>query len=339
MRNLGLKGSPLQWQEIATSQTLGSGYGYIVTASSNITLTLPANPDIGATVAITVLGAGDVTIALNGKKWQGFNNNRLIKGRAKRALLEVVYAGSLSGWQPNNPDLAPMSAWTKAAHCFEMNKVAFSSSASIPSACSLGVLNPNGVGLALQQYQVGDRFLPFNQFDSNAARTWILPSALGNIGNSLTVIVGLRLAAKAADRFAIGKWYDTGQQQSYQLQYQSAADRWTFLVSSTGSNNALVQASDFGSPAVNTNYLIRAYNDATIPRMGIAVNEIETTAVGFSTIFAGSQPLYIGAAFNNLLLYNGQIAIAYIFSGVIDANEGAEIYNAGSWQLYPELWR
>jgi len=92
----------LNWQVVQTTGfTAVAGRGYFCnTTSTAFTVTLPATPTIGDTVALVdyagTFATNKLTIARNGSNIQGVANNSLIG--TNRASITLVYVDSTKGW-------------------------------------------------------------------------------------------------------------------------------------------------------------------------------------------------------------------------------------------------
>ena len=92
----------VEWQSVKTSDfTAVAGEGYFVnTTSGAVTVTLPASPKVGDTIAIKdyagTFGTNNLTIGRNGNNIQGSADNSLIS--SNRASLTLVYVDATKGW-------------------------------------------------------------------------------------------------------------------------------------------------------------------------------------------------------------------------------------------------
>ena len=106
----------ISWQAVKTAAfnaVAGEGY-FVNTTSGVITVTLPASPSIGDTIAIKdyagTYATNNLTIARNGKNIQGVANDSLIS--TNRASLILVFVDDTKGWvytvESNVGDLGPL---------------------------------------------------------------------------------------------------------------------------------------------------------------------------------------------------------------------------------------
>jgi len=96
--------SDISWQAVVTSDTtMVSGRGYFVDSSGGaITMTLPASPSLGDTVAIVALD-GDtnaVTIARNSSNIEGTTDNLSIV--TNYGAVTLIYSDASNGWYRHN---------------------------------------------------------------------------------------------------------------------------------------------------------------------------------------------------------------------------------------------
>jgi len=96
----------LDWQTVQTTgfnATAGKGY-FCNTTSAAFTVTLPASPTIGDTIALVdyagTFATNKLTIARNGNKIQGVENNSQIG--TNRASVTLVYVDATRGWVYQN---------------------------------------------------------------------------------------------------------------------------------------------------------------------------------------------------------------------------------------------
>ena len=106
--SLGASGSipSVSWQSVVTADgstttTAVSGNGYFIdTTSATHTITLPASPSAGDTIAIKdyagTFGTNNLTIGRNGNNIQGVANDSLIS--TNRASIILVYSDATKGW-------------------------------------------------------------------------------------------------------------------------------------------------------------------------------------------------------------------------------------------------
>ena len=95
-------GTLFSWQSVKTSNfTAVAGNGYFIdTTAGSITMTLPASPSAGDSIAFVdyagTFATYNLTIARNGSNIQGVANNSLIS--TNQASLTLVYVDATKGW-------------------------------------------------------------------------------------------------------------------------------------------------------------------------------------------------------------------------------------------------
>jgi len=101
--------SDISWQAVQTADfTAVAGKGYFVDSSGGAkTVTLPASPSIGDTVAVHALdGASNaVTIARNSSNIQGGTDNLTLG--SNYAAVTLVYSDAANGWVKHNDEVPP----------------------------------------------------------------------------------------------------------------------------------------------------------------------------------------------------------------------------------------
>ena len=95
-------GSGLTWSVISANTNAAVGHGYFINASGgNVTLTLPASPSIGNTIAVcdfyNKATTNTITIARNTKNIEGVAENLIIN--INGAGFTMVYSDTTRGWE------------------------------------------------------------------------------------------------------------------------------------------------------------------------------------------------------------------------------------------------
>src|SRR6056300_1734449 len=109
----------VEWQSVftgdgSTGLTAVAGRGYFIdTTSGTVTVTLPASPKIGDTIAIkdyaATFGTNALTIGRNGNNIQGVANDSQIS--TNRASIILVYIDATKGWlYTNESNVADLGA-------------------------------------------------------------------------------------------------------------------------------------------------------------------------------------------------------------------------------------
>ncbi len=135
---------------------------------------------------------------------------------------------------------------------------------------------------------------------------------------------------------AVTKWDGVNSQNEYALYFSEGDDRFTFLVSSDGTDAANVQvfANSFGSPSTGTWYFIACWHDATANTINIQVNDgtIDTTNTS-AGVFSGTAALHFGADNNGATaasFWDGRIDSVSFWKRVLTSGERTQLYNGGA---------
>jgi len=88
-------------QAISSNITMAANYNYFVDTTAARTLTLPANPALGDTIAVYdasgTAATNNITIARNGNKINGQTENAIIDVDQSGSIF--IYTGSTLGWR------------------------------------------------------------------------------------------------------------------------------------------------------------------------------------------------------------------------------------------------
>ena len=88
-------------QAVSSNITMAANYNYFVNTSSARTLTLPASPTLGDTIAVYdasgTAATNNITIARNGNKINGQTEDAIID--VNQASSVFVYTGATVGWR------------------------------------------------------------------------------------------------------------------------------------------------------------------------------------------------------------------------------------------------
>ena len=88
-------------QAVSSNITMSANYNYFVDTTSARTLTLPASPSLGDTIAIYdasgSAATNNITVSRNGNKINGQTDNAIIDVNQSSSLF--VYTGSTIGWR------------------------------------------------------------------------------------------------------------------------------------------------------------------------------------------------------------------------------------------------
>ena len=140
----------------------------------------------------------------------------------------------------------------------------------------------------------------------------------------------------AAARTIISKYLSSGLRE-YMLDYAVFnANRFTWGVSSTGSNYTTVVANNFGTASTGTWYHVVVWHDSVSNLIGISVNDGTPNTTSTSAgVFAGAQAFKIGAwALANAPM-DGIIDEVGLWDRVLTSTERTDLYNSGNGLAYP----
>jgi VCBS repeat-containing protein len=88
-------------QAVSSNITMAANYNYFVDTSAARTLTLPASPSLGDTIAVYdasgTAATNNITIARNGNKINGQTENAIIDVDQSGSIF--IYTGSTLGWR------------------------------------------------------------------------------------------------------------------------------------------------------------------------------------------------------------------------------------------------
>jgi VCBS repeat-containing protein len=88
-------------QAVSSNITMAANYNYFVDTTAARTLTLPASPSLGDTIAIYdasgTAATNNITISRNGNKINGQTDNAIIDVNQSSSIF--VYTGSTIGWR------------------------------------------------------------------------------------------------------------------------------------------------------------------------------------------------------------------------------------------------
>ena len=150
----------IDWQAVKTADfTAVAGEGYFVnTTSTDIEITLPASPSIGATIAVKdyagTFASNNVKFLRNGKNIQGLTNDSLLQ--TARASVILVFTDNTKGWlytNESNVAVLENKGYTSATggtvatvgdfkiHSFTGDSTFVVSAAGFPAPSGLGVVD------------------------------------------------------------------------------------------------------------------------------------------------------------------------------------------------------
>jgi hypothetical protein len=184
--------------------------------------------------------------------------------------------------------------------------------------------NPGIVGTAAQFTAANTEYL--SRADTAALST-------GDIDYS--IVCWVRLDDKSTLRIIAAKYgTTTGGDREYILRYDSAADRFRFTIGglTIGEN---VDADNFGSPSVDTWYMVAAWHDSVNNLIGISVNAGTPNTTAFSEgSVDGGYDFEMGYATQVGFPMDGRIDEFGFWKRVLSGAELTDLYNGGAGRDY-----
>ncbi len=161
--------------------------------------------------------------------------------------------------------------------------------------------------------------------------------------SSFTVHAWVYIGSKAATRTIAAQYGPTADTRSWQLNYDNPSDRFTFLINDAAGTQITVSANAFGSPTINTWYLVMGWWDATTNIIYISVNNgtaNQTTTLSgiYRSPGITNEPIRVGL--NNTTAANyweGRIDEFGFWNAVLSPTQRDAIYNSGSGRDYGSL--
>jgi hypothetical protein len=145
-----------------------------------------------------------------------------------------------------------------------------------------------------------------------------------------TIATWVYLNSKAGTEHIFAKWGAAGQRE-YRLIYETAVDRFQFIVSADGTASATRGASSFGSPSLSTWYYIIAWHDSTANTINIQVNNGTVDSTSYSSgVFGSTSILAIGASSAPAGYIDGRIDEVGFWKKVLTSGERTLLYNSGA---------
>lgn len=138
----------------------------------------------------------------------------------------------------------------------------------------------------------------------------------GNVDWAMMILANLD--DKAGDYGLIDKWLDSINRNSFRLFYAVAPDRYSWWVSSNGSNGVFVNADSFGSPVAGVWNLIIMHHWADEDEIGIQIDNgpINRTSHSLGVHQNASQGFVLGAQQNHSVNFlNGSLQQFRFFEG------------------------
>lgn len=152
-----------------------------------------------------------------------------------------------------------------------------------------------------------------------------------------TIQAWVKVESTGASRRIIAKW-EGGGVLEYLLELASV-NQFRFFVSNNGSASVSVTATNFGTPSLDTWYLIHAWHDSVNNEIGISVNAGTPNTTSHSTgVFAGTSGFNIGGSGSGAGSgngFDGAIDEAGFWRKVLTSDERTALYNGGNGRAYP----
>lgn len=150
----------------------------------------------------------------------------------------------------------------------------------------------------------------------------------------------VKLESKAAAQTLVSHWDGPSNQRSWRIEYDSATDRFIFVVSSNGTggaNQVIVTANNLGSPSTGSWYYIVAWHDSVANTVNIQGNNGTVDSASWS---AGVHNSTAGFKIGAINATPGQFTDAVLdeigfWKRVPTAGERTQLYNSGNGLAYP----
>jgi len=151
-----------------------------------------------------------------------------------------------------------------------------------------------------------------------------------------TTTAWVYLDNKTGTQVIVAKETSNGGYGNYEwsLYYQDTTDRFKYKVQNGVNSAAIVSADNFGSPSIQTWYLIVVWHDATANTINIQVNGGTPNSAGYSAgCFDGSNPFVVGGVTDNFV--SGRIDGVGFWKRLLTSDERTALYNSGNGDDYP----
>lgn len=161
-------------------------------------------------------------------------------------------------------------------------------------------------------------------------------NALFSRGNTdFTYVCWVALRNKTTTQRIAGKFNTVGNQRETLLQYNQTTDRFNFVLSNDGTAVNTIAANNFGSPAINTLYMLAGWHDSVNDELCLSVNAGNPNRTPHTTgVFDSSAPFTISNPSNGL---DGSVDLFGIWSRVLSRDEISDLYNSGLGLAYSNL--
>lgn len=156
-------------------------------------------------------------------------------------------------------------------------------------------------------------------------------------GTAFTWLLWIQIAAASGDQIIVGK-DDVGTNREYIINYdtglaQFSCSTWT---GSGGAGRVDLAASSFGTPIINTWYMLMVKSDQTLNYISVnngTVNTVSAVNAGW----AGAAPFNIGARNSGALPWGGKIGPVAFWKRAVPAAEITQIWNGGSGMTHAAM--
>lgn len=162
-------------------------------------------------------------------------------------------------------------------------------------------------------------------------------AALSTGDIDFTLSAWVYLDSEPAQAGIIGRFEASGDQREYLIDYLASSDRLRFLVSSDGTEGALVSVSadNLGAVSASTWYFVVAWHDASANTINIQVNNGTADSTSHNAgVLDSTAAFHIGEG--NSAYFNGRIAGANFWKRVLTSDERTALYNSGTPPAFTE---
>ena len=151
-------------------------------------------------------------------------------------------------------------------------------------------------------------------------------------------LVWVKLSTKTADRTVLSRWNSTAGQGAYDLFYNSTVDRFKWEVAAGPGLFTSVLANTFGSPSINTWYMLYVEHNWTTKNIGVSVNAGTLNQVPWvSGIVSNSPALFLVGAWNTTFQdrMDGVVQRLGYWKRVLSADERTFLFNSNLGRDFP----
>lgn len=166
------------------------------------------------------------------------------------------------------------------------------------------------------------------------------------IANNATVQTGnvdfilvfwVYLASKTGNPVIASRYGASTTVQEYLLRFSTTPDRFEFFLRGADATQKSVQATNFGSPSINTWYMVAAWYDATADTVNISVNAgTANQTASANPPAAVDTPLCVGRRASGDY-FNGRIDQGLFAKEIYSGDILTWLYNGGNGRSYAEV--